>query len=530
MTEKTPQNSLDGQSLGGAPERGGAEFQKISTSLNGLAKTGSQIIRNWRLHNALHQYFGTALRWLFVFPIVSWGVLSVFGASWGSRGWPLLLVALALLVVWYLCCVLARGLRKSSRLQALNLCDRQLGLNGRLVIADEFLKADKKSGFVRAAIVDAECSLQKLDTTSLRPLVAVKPVLGIPHWLGSAAAVMVFFTAFLITPQGQGSRVNGNEVSHVTGAETSGWATGTSSLSRLGNSPEPQEPASRQSSNNLESEVAEAAQLRSQPGSGLQTSDTTASKSSSAISSSGADSGAGSEGSVASAQSKKQAEGSRNPRPARSRNRQNSASSQGSELLANAGNGFGSGGSSRTQSEGKVGNTAKTRTGEHPATATDVDNEPDENAQQKTSSAPSLSLNTRTPSPSREAGGLGLPPIPLDRPDRESVLRGGKGGVKKSRGVPSLILGVPTRDYFSGTPNANSFKTKQEKIPPQQLSTEPQQAQRYFKRRAMAGQVVAPEVSEQWQRTLIKNYFLSNKRYLKSAAQAESKNTEESNP
>jgi hypothetical protein len=91
---------------------------------------------------------------------------------------------------------------------------------------------------------------------------------------------------------------------------------------------------------------------------------------------------------------------------------------------------------------------------------------------------------------------------------RAGGMRGGKSGLKKSRGVASMILGVPIPDRIKGIPNKGRSKMVQEKTNPKQEGAEVVDAEQRLARNAELGEIETPEVSP-WLQTIIKDYFLT---------------------
>ncbi|MCC7014407.1 MAG: hypothetical protein IT454_17740 [Planctomycetes bacterium] len=86
--------------------------------------------------------------------------------------------------------------------------------------------------------------------------------------------------------------------------------------------------------------------------------------------------------------------------------------------------------------------------------------------------------------------------------------RGGPSEQKKSRGVASLVLGVPIPDHVKGQPNPGKTKITQERVEPRAENAEPLSAAPRTPRADALGRLTRRELSP-WMRELVRDYFLS---------------------
>ena len=84
--------------------------------------------------------------------------------------------------------------------------------------------------------------------------------------------------------------------------------------------------------------------------------------------------------------------------------------------------------------------------------------------------------------------------------------RGGPSEQKKSRGVASLVLGVPIPDHVKGRPNPGKTKITQERVEPKVEDAATVSASARKPRKAKVGHFANPEL-EAWMRELIRAYF-----------------------
>ena len=86
--------------------------------------------------------------------------------------------------------------------------------------------------------------------------------------------------------------------------------------------------------------------------------------------------------------------------------------------------------------------------------------------------------------------------------------RGGPSEQKKSRGVASLVLGVPIPDHVKGRPNPGKTKITQERVEPMAEDAEPVTAGERRQRETPVGHLSRPDLLP-WMRDLLKSYYLS---------------------
>jgi hypothetical protein len=90
--------------------------------------------------------------------------------------------------------------------------------------------------------------------------------------------------------------------------------------------------------------------------------------------------------------------------------------------------------------------------------------------------------------------------------DPNANSRGGASEQKKSRGVASLVLGVPIPDHVKGQPNPGRTKITQEKVEPRAESAAPIESAPRAARDEALGTLTRRELTP-WMRELVKRYF-----------------------
>ena len=84
--------------------------------------------------------------------------------------------------------------------------------------------------------------------------------------------------------------------------------------------------------------------------------------------------------------------------------------------------------------------------------------------------------------------------------------RGGPSEQKKSRGVASLVLGVPIPDHVKGRPNPGKTKITQERVEPQVEEAPAVAATSRAPRQDPIGRVARPDLLP-WMQDLVKRYY-----------------------
>ncbi|HIF33135.1 MAG TPA: hypothetical protein EYQ75_15965 [Planctomycetaceae bacterium] len=98
-----------------------------------------------------------------------------------------------------------------------------------------------------------------------------------------------------------------------------------------------------------------------------------------------------------------------------------------------------------------------------------------------------------------------------NRPNPDANGRGGPGGQKKSRGVASLVLGVPIPDRINGQPNKGRIRVTQQRVTPEAEESERVLAERRAPRTGNVGPIHHPTLSP-WLQDIVRRYFLARRK------------------
>ncbi len=170
---------------------------------------------------------------------------------------------------------------------------------------------------------------------------------------------------------------------------------------------------------------------------------------------------------------------------------------------ATAGKGTGAGSSKNPGSTEWESKDQTTSDEEDPLTEDEEVNDEDDESEARGGLQPSL--RDRRPATNRDLLiGFG------NQPNPDANGRGGPSEQKKSRGVASLVLGVPIPDHVKGQPNPGRTKITQERVLPEPDTVAPLAAESRPPRSSpVAARDEGALPAEPWLHTLVKNYFLA---------------------
>ena len=127
----------------------------------------------------------------------------------------------------------------------------------------------------------------------------------------------------------------------------------------------------------------------------------------------------------------------------------------------------------------------------------------DQEEEEKTTGVDRPSLRKNKPPVDRN-----LSPRPAgDEPNPDANGRSGPGGRKKTRGVPAMILGIPTPDRIQGTSNPGRSKVTQEHSTPREEPQPGLAAEARLPRASAFGSIEHPLLLP-WMQDLVEKYFL----------------------
>ena len=487
---------------------------ELRRELTELAREASHTLRRGRRRGAAARALDTTLPFLPVVP-AAWLMLLIAaniggGGLQGVPWWSIALVTLAVPTLTFTGMVLAATWRRVERRDALSLLDRELGLEDRLLTADELLEGEAASPFVAAALEDALAVAPKARGATL-PRRGVRWRLR-RHELALAllAVFLLVVTAWIPTPArldarmgeaGDAPTTNLAALETVDNPETpllppaeprpGAEAERTPVPPRAGNPA----VARRDEATKLSDEVKESVGLTRE---GLSSD---AESRSGASQSRGLPSNQSQVSKPADKPPKKDGKKVK-PRPP-AKLEENPRRNQEEDSGSTAGKGS-SKGSNRNPVVSRWSSKDQVTTDDDQEIEEDEDAE-DEEEDQEARGGVQPNLRDRKPPVSRDLRiGFG------NRPNPDANGRGGPSEMKNSRGTASLVLGVPIPDRVKGQPNPGKTKITQERIEPSREESEAIDAEARRAREAPVGHLVRRDLAP-WMRTLVREYFLTQR-------------------
>ena len=429
-------------------------------------------------------------------PLFAWCLLTVMvPAAWIF--WQSLLVA-----------------PKLSRQEAIRAADEKLGSSERIVTADQFISEEKQSGFMKAAVEDADRWIQRGKEVTLDPQTQT-PRSARTWWPAPVALALLCLTALLAEIPGQGiNDANSLAASSTTVAngdlnDQQEEQAKKNAESEKPDPPKVDEPSqaakkrqravSRQGdSNSVIPDNAEDSQGKMDEGETRESQQSANPSSAKGVpSASGQPSKAGDpqQKKAKKPKKKKPSDKKRDPKPKEQNEKPSGATAGQGSSKGSDNNAAPSDWSSMSQ--------AATPQDQDSEEEDDVD---DEEEEQESRGGVQPNLRDRRAPVNRDLQiGFGT-----NQPNPDANGRGGPGGQKKSRGVASLVLGVPIPDRVNGQPNKGRVRITQQRITPEAEQADIVNAQERMARRAPVGPVFHPQVSP-WLQDYIRQYFLSQR-------------------
>jgi hypothetical protein len=394
-----------------------------------------------------------------------------------------------------------------TRSVALALYDRQLGLHDRLLTADEFLQTGSVGGFQAAAMEDAARFLDRAESASLALI--ERP--GVPSRFGSpwihataAASLIALLVALWLMKAGEDRHPGQTPLAAALPDEAA--LKRPDETAREPSSP--RESAQANQTRRSPSERARGEQADRLPdrtmladarADATNSGGATRAKPSEASSSSR---GGSADGAAPDDEGSSDQEGDA---PSRAAN--DSAGGQNEALgaqrerardFSGAGAPEGAAGSLQTAAAQSGSRQASARSGS-------AANGQQQEGQQNAAASPGAQQSSQQ---GNQSGAQGE----SSNPGASSNTAQGKGqgdgrdAIKKSRGVASMILGVPVADEVRGLPNPGLVRTLQKKITPQAQAVAGADAQDRGVRTGALGDLEHPSL-QPWMKDLVRDYF-----------------------
>lgn len=489
--------------------------------LDRLAAQARQFLLRWHLQRELRQACATALAWMFVGPLVL--VLVQAARAWVQGPQPpvslWLLIGLALLGPLLYIAVkmaLASGRYSPGRHTGLALFDAQLDSRDRLVTADEFMSSedlhadagDASRGFMQAAVEDAGQFIHRALQTALNTLPMPDWQVRRASWIGVAAAVAAaVLLAFGLGGVSIGPKdtINKETLAAVLESQSTPGVEHEQRLAARREARRSQASDQEELTAEKQTESAQTRQQRSQREEAA-LGQANAGSSSATQSSSNSSNAAGqpsSEKNASKPKPQEQQPETDSKRPDANAKKRPKPPQQNTRLAMESTTGEGkSSGSSSSLSQFE---TPEQQDKASPGTKQEDQSQDseDEDEEEKSNSVARPDLRDRKAPVDRNAGTK-----PTGNEVRNDANgRGGPGARKKTRGVPSMILGIPIADRVQGKASPGRSKVTQENAKPTTESHPLTEAQARLARNDPAGHVDEFQLLP-WMQNLIRDYFI----------------------
>ncbi len=488
------------------------EAARIGGDLEDIVSRGRKRLRAWAAKEALAKAVIHLFSATLVVPCLA--LIGNLAGLVGPSLWPLAavptvvlaVVAPLVIVAVYTLVVVLR--EKTDRRVCLALFDTLLGFKGRLLTADEFLSRGPANPFEHAAVEDAAPFARQALDTELPAVRTPPPVLRARRWPLGVVSALVLAGALLL---GEIPPVANNPVIAMADESPARLVTAVETpVEKDAEPPLPKETSRRSLDSEPLSSVSEAEPggeseraARSQSGTGdARSSSAKSSKAASLAQQAGkAAAGASGEGS-----SKKQTPRERPAKPRReNKSRPEETKEQQPEASKGVSGGTGRSSGSRTSASDQAAADDKARNDEDEGDATD-DAEEEEDEEQKAGSASKPMLNNRKAAVDRSLSPSGL----SDQENDQANGRGGPSGLKKTRGVAAMLLGVPMPDHLRGKSNPGRIKVERERADPEPKTALAANAAERGSRRESIGYLPHPALPP-WMQETVRDYFLAER-------------------
>ena len=485
----------------------------LQAHLNRLAARGARRLKRWALRCACDRYIQI------LFPAalcVSGAILLavLLDAAAGANLWSFglvmtIVIALALPVLAVAACVLFEFARhRIDRRMCLALYDRDLGLKDRLQAADQYLRKTDRSDFEEAAVEDARGHVKTALESNLPPVAIRPPDLVPPHRRMGALAALLLAVALWV---GQYSASQASVSETMVAEAIPGDLRENSDLTQVLPDPLRPRPAAPADKRDLEVDVpkSEAESNRGE----METREFSTRRQSTERSAAGSDARRSNQARQAQsgasgqrAEKQEQDEDESRKRQSKQKPRKDPPKEPEDEQKEAAGLRGGKGDMSggRMAASDHASAQDKTQQPEPEGDSDDGDEEEDE--EQKAGSASKPLINQRKAPVNRS-----LTPSADSDEERDDLNgRGGPGGLKKTRGVAAMLLGVPLPDYLQGKVNPGRMKIQSEQGRAEEHQADPATAVERPARDGTVGHTLHREIPPM-SRDVVRNYFLAQR-------------------
>ena len=396
---------------------------------------------------------------------------SIWAFFTGRQWWPLggvatIAVALAVPLASVLAATLIAYLRRPpSRALALAFYDHRLGLRDRLQAADELARRGVADGFAQAAILDAGAFARQALGAVLPKAAWRWPALRAERWPLGALALVALVAGLLLRGETLAYAGGAPDVASLAPEELETLSEEQAAAQQEAPpAATPRLPPAAQSAPRL----ADAAEFAARAGERLPPATSTFADDAEQADSAAVHAQPSQAGLAAAGAAARSAEQTRRPpdkraRRAEGKRRQETRKQPEESASRGVAGGTGTSAGSRLASSDHPAADNKARNNEATDEVED-DAEDEEDEEQKAASTRRPMLNNRKAPVDRS-----LSPSGTGDQERDDLNgRSGPGGLKKTRGVAAMLLGVPMPDHLRGKPNPGRVKVRREHAPPEE--------------------------------------------------------------
>lgn len=497
-----------------------ADFADMRSKLDRLALRGESYLRRYALCTAVEVAApGAITALLFVPGLFVVATLYTFASAksiWPMSDWQTCVATIVFAAGYFVVrAAFEYFARPIDRRVALALFDRELNSKDRILAADEFSFSATPSGFQAAAIIDAVGYVDKALTVRLGRVEVAGPNVRINNWLhgGVAAGILsvglllggnALFLAVVDGPHDAHGATSDSLVAAEVEADTAIMQTERQEMASKA------EPHRQQSSAPVDrvSEASADPLRRSSEVSGSEPSPDLSGASGGASRQNRSDSAkSNASGQESSSQTRNSPDTPTSRKPKKPNQQSPFRPVERNEPSSGMAGGMGSSSGSKTSSSD---NQVADNKGQRDESESDVydDAEDEEDEVQEAAAAARPLLNERKApvdrslSPSGAGSGEANP---------SANGRSGPGGLKKTRGVAAMLLGVPMPDQLKGQASPGRMKIQRERAEPEEKHVAELVAEN---RGAIDGTTgrFAHQGLAPWLRSVVRDYFLTERR------------------
>ncbi|MDM3872155.1 hypothetical protein QSV34_12445 [Porticoccus sp. W117] len=477
---------------------------RTKSYLDDVVEQAGKALRGWMLYQSANRAVERALPLLMIAPamILIGQLLFLDSKSWSLNiGWVIALSVGAALTYFIAYLLLVAVKMKTPRQIALSLYDQQLSLKDRLTTADQFLADNNRGYFYSAAIEDATEFAKLAVSSEIRKIKSsINPVRP-KAFLYIPASLLLILVSASIDHLG--------DLSWKSDAiDPTDISLSSSTLSNPDSEHHQSDNADPGSENlNSEAGITQASDselpIAQIPQEQFESTNSSGTMKSALPNNSSAGAGGSSEGSpVASGEPKSSPDSPGKQLASAAKSNPSNSSMKSAEKGASLGGAMSSSAGRNMDMPGVDEQTSQSDSPESQQNSQQENEEENELQEAFASAKPNRHL--RKPPTSRSLGFS----APSGKTDEGSNGRGGKSGLKKTRGVPSMILGVPLPDRVNGVRSPGFSKTMQEKVSPKTKSMPEVVSQARQSRSSSVGDMLQHQPTAEI-KNLLKAYFMS---------------------